>query len=62
MWYVVEPRCPCCNGQGDLCFSACPECGHVVLICAEVGTAFEVDAATIIGDLSDTAAVCPRCQ
>jgi hypothetical protein len=34
----------------------------VVLICAEVGTAFEVNAATIIGDFSDTAAVCPNCQ
>jgi hypothetical protein len=34
----------------------------VVLICAEVGTVFALDASTIIGDISDAAAVCPNCR
>jgi len=62
MWYLVEPRCPCCDGQGELCFSACPECSHVVLVCAEVGTVFRSDASTIIGEFSDAESVCPNCQ
>jgi hypothetical protein len=61
-WYLLQPRCPCCDGQGDLCFSACPQCGHVVLICSEVGTIFRLDASTIIGEISDAAAVCPNCR
>lgn len=46
---IVEPqfelrnqRCTCCDGQGELVFSTCPTCGLVVLICAEVGTVFEI--------------------
>jgi len=61
-WYLLKPRCPCCHGQGELCFSACPECGHMVLICAEVGTVFGIDASTVIGDISDAEAVCPNCR
>jgi hypothetical protein len=34
----------------------------VVLICTEVGTVFQLDAGTIIGDISDAVAVCPNCR
>jgi len=40
-WELAKERCPCCDRQGELLFSACPTCGFVVLICAEVGTVFE---------------------
>ena len=41
-WELAHERCPCCDGQGELVFSKCPSCGLVVLICAEVGSVFEV--------------------
>ena len=60
-WELRAP-CPCC-GQGGLVFSTCPQCHHVLLICAEVGTVFP-DA----HDLSRTLRVpakgdvrCPSC-
>ena len=39
-WYLTE-ICPCCD-QGTLTFSTCPTCGHVVLICGEVGFVFGI--------------------
>jgi hypothetical protein len=62
VWYLRQPRCSCCDGEGELRFFACPECSHVVLICAEVGTAFRTDGSAVIGDSLDTAAVCPNCE
>lgn len=41
-WELANVRCSCCDGQGELIFSTCPTCGLVVLICAEVGTVFEI--------------------
>jgi len=45
IWELAGDRCPCCNGQGELIFSVCPNCNRVVLICAERGTAFEISGA-----------------
>ena len=39
-WCLKTPRCECCDEQGALCFSTCPNCEHIVLICDEVGTVF----------------------
>lgn len=58
-------RCECCSGQGNLCFSTCPECGHVAVICDEVGTVFldpkNLDEA-VYGGLEDPTCVCPGCR
>jgi len=45
-WQLAAGKCPCCDGQGELVFSACPSCGFVVLVCAEVGTVFEISGQT----------------
>lgn len=40
-WELKGQRCPCfCGGEGFLVFTFCPNCGHVALICDEVGTVF----------------------
>ena len=64
-WSLRNERCPCCGGQGELCFSACPECVRLVLVCAEAGTVFaDVRAASRrpYGSLDDKACVCPGCR
>ena len=68
---IVEPqfelrnqRCTCCDGQGELIFSTCPTCGLVVLICAEVGTVFEIHdlkCGSAIGDTLASPGACIRC-
>jgi DNA-directed RNA polymerase subunit RPC12/RpoP len=45
-------------------FSACPTCGSVVLICAEVGTVFEIrerHAGSLLGDSVAAEDVCSKC-
>ena len=57
-------RCRCCEGQGELKFSTCPNCGLVVLICAEVGTMFEIRdrrADSVQGDAMTAEDVCVKC-
>jgi hypothetical protein len=62
-WCSPKP-CPTC-GQGEaLVFCACPQCGHLVLECAEEGSVLADPR-----DLNGTASVslyaganCPRCR
>lgn len=64
-WHLRSPRCECCSGQGALCFSTCPECGAVVLVCDEVGTVYlelgNFDEG-VYGGLDDPSCVCPVCR
>ena len=41
-WMLATERCRCCGAQGELEFSTCPACGFVVLICAEIGTVYDI--------------------
>jgi hypothetical protein len=64
-WSLRNERCPCCEGQGELCFSACPACGRLVLVCAEIGTVFaDLRAASRRphGNFDDKSCVCPGCR
>ena len=64
-WSLRNERCSCCAGQGELCFSICPACGQLVLVCAEVGTVFSALGAGIrrrLGSLEDASCVCPGCH
>ena len=63
-WQLRKQRCTCCDGQGELVFSACPTCGFVVLICAEVGTVFEIrdrQCGSVLGDSSVVEDDCAKC-
>lgn len=59
---LTRVRCECCRGQGALCFYSCPDCGHVALICDEVGTVFlnprDLNSAQY-GGMDDPSCVCP---
>lgn len=63
-WRLKSPRCECCSGEGWLCFATCPNCGHVVLVCDEVGTVFpdprDLENATY-GGLEHPGCVCSKC-
>ena len=63
-WCLRNPRCECCDEQGALCFSTCPNCGYVVLICDEVGTVFpnpkDLEEG-IYGAIDASSYVCPSC-
>jgi hypothetical protein len=39
-WALKDERCGYCD-VGELVFSQCPQCGVVILICGECGTAYE---------------------
>ena len=57
-------RCACCDGQGELVFSTCPVCGLVVLICAEIGTVYEIldrRPGQRLGDSVFAEDVCTKC-
>lgn len=60
-----SPRCECCSNQGALCFSTCPNCGKIVLVCDEVGTTFfdlnNLNKAIYDG-LNDPSCICPQCK
>lgn len=64
VWQLKASRCDCCAGQGALCFSSCPACGAVVLVCDEVGTVFpnpfDLSQAVQCG-LDDPSCKCPGC-
>jgi hypothetical protein len=63
-WELRMERCPCCDGPGELVFRTCPTCGLVVLICAEVGTVFEIriqQHGSVIGESIDAENVCTKC-
>jgi hypothetical protein len=65
VWNLEKPRCECCSGQGALCFYSCPSCGHVALICDEVGTVFldpkNLEHA-VYGGTDDPNCICPSCH
>ena len=64
IWCLKTPRCPCCDEQGTLCFSTCPRCAHIILVCNEVGTVFPnpKDLAQAGGGDNDaTSSSCPNC-
>ena len=57
-------RCRCCDGQGELVFSTCPSCGLVVLICAEVGTVYQIrdrQVGALLGDSVAAEDSCTKC-
>jgi hypothetical protein len=42
IFIVRGKRCPCiCDENGVLVFLACPNCGRLILVCDEVGNAFD---------------------
>jgi hypothetical protein len=63
VWSLRVPRCPD-DKQGALCFSSCPGCGEILLICDEVGHAFQ-NLRDLGGDsfgtIDDPLTLCPRC-
>lgn len=64
-WQLASERCPCCNGQSELAFAACRLCGFVILVCAEVGTVFEISGQSRgehIGWLRGEPDLCAQCR
>jgi hypothetical protein len=64
IWNLRSPRCECCSHQGALCFSTCPGCGHVLLVCDEVGTVypdFRNLELAVYGGYEDPTCLCPSC-
>jgi hypothetical protein len=64
-WWLKNRRCDCCSEQGALCFSTCPNCSQVILICDEVGTVFPNPTdltQAIYGAIEATSYVCPSCK
>jgi hypothetical protein len=62
--WELKTRCNCCDGNGELCFSTCPECNNVVLICAEVGTVYPNPknlTQSIFGASLEPSFLCPHC-
>lgn len=60
-----EQRCECCSEQGALFFSTCPNCGHVVLVCDEVGTVFQNPHNlnnAVYGGIDDPTCYCVKCS
>lgn len=65
IWNLKSPRCPCCEGEGALCFSSCPSCGCVVLVCDEVGSVFpnlQDLTRAACGAVDDGSVLCPSCE
>lgn len=63
-WSLRQERCPCCDAEGELWFTACTSCGRLMLWCAEVGTPYSELRATrriAYGDSRDPACKCPGC-
>ena len=63
-WVVRDSRCSCCSGQGALVFVACVHCGHLSVICDEVGTLYldphDLESA-VYGGIS-AGLNCPTCS
>lgn len=38
--WQLKTRCRCCHENGELCFTTCPQCNYVFLVCSEVGTVY----------------------
>ena len=65
IYNLKSPRCECCSGQGALCFATCPDCGHIALVCDEVGTTFfnpkNLEEAKY-GGIEDPTCDCVKCN
>jgi hypothetical protein len=64
VWTLKSFRCVPCHGNGALCFSACPDCGRIVLICDEVSHVYPNphDLSQFYeGWLDDQHSLCPGC-
>jgi hypothetical protein len=64
IWIHKGFRCVPCQGNGALCFSTCPGCGRIVLICDEVSHVYPNphDLNQIYeGWLNDQHSLCPGC-
>jgi hypothetical protein len=66
-WRLRNRHCPCdvCSGEGALVFIQCPSCGHVTLVCDEVGTVFKQptpDKLEPCGSWISEPDVCPHCS
>ena len=63
-WSLRHERCPVCEGQGELCFFACPACSRLVLVCAEEFSVFAELRSTerqVYGVTDDPTCFCPGC-
>lgn len=60
--WQLRQECPICEQRG-LALVACPECSHVVVICAEEGSAFP-NIRTIASEsvVDPESARCPQCN
>lgn len=65
VWSLKTPRCGCCSEQGTLCFSSCPNCCYVILVCDEVGSVYpnpkDLTEGTY-GAFDDPSFLCPNCS
>src|SRR3954470_24923913 len=59
-WQLKADRCQYCD-VGELIFSRCPSCGIVILICAECGTAYELQERRRGREVGDTSGA-TRCH
>ena len=62
LFELSTQRCPVCDGQGELIFCTCTQCGLVTLGCAEEGSVF-----ANLRELTPTSSVpfqspCWRCE
>ncbi len=63
-WCLKNQRCDCCDEQGALYFSTCPNCRQVVLVCDEIGTVFPNPkdlTQAIYGAIDAPTYVCQNC-
>jgi hypothetical protein len=61
---LKHERCPVCEGEGALCFFACPACSRLVLVCDEEFSVFaELRSANrqFYCEITDSACLCPGC-
>lgn len=65
VWHLKKRRCECCTGQGALCFFTCRGCGHIALVCDEVGTVFldpKNTQVAVYGGMDDPSCRCSACS
>jgi hypothetical protein len=63
-WWL-KTRCSCCHENGELCFTTCPKCNYVFLVCSEVSTVYPNPkdlTQSIFGAYSESSFVCPNCK
>jgi hypothetical protein len=62
VWILKADKCGYCE-EGELVFSQCPSCQIIILICAECGTAYEIQSRRRGEEVGDTsgATLCHVC-